>query len=459
MEQVMKKRSIYSIIAALLVVGVTTLSCLLYIDRMQFGNRLQGKYQKDLYDLIGNIQNLETDLSKIGVSASNEQCALLFGDIWRQAGSAADRVNSLPITHAAISQTSKFLNQVSDFSYTLVKNIGNGNTLTSGEWDNIKSLRNNAAYLRNELSLLQTEMEDGGFKWSEIRYEGGKLLGRAQTNVTDERFASIDKEMEKRPTLIYDGPFSENVLNITPKVSSEPQIGLNDAKEKVMDIIGRSRIAEIGTYSSKGEGRIAVYPFYVILKGSDKSNAISIDISKNGGHVVYMINPRPVGNASIDNKKAIDIGLRFLADNGFKNMIPTFSQGTDNTLVVNYVYVDDSSGSNVVIYPDQIKVKVALDNGDVIGVEAEKYLMAHHKRALHKAKLSASEARAKASKNIKITNTRLAVIPMLSQREVFCYEFVGTYDGTTYIVYINAENGNEENILQIIDTPGGQLAV
>lgn len=459
MEPVMRRRGIYSVIAALLVVGVTTLSCLLYIDRMQFGNRLQSRYQKELYDLIGNVQNLETNLSKVGVAASEQQSIMLFGDIWRQAGAAADRINSLPVTHTAISETSKFLTQVADFSYTLVKNIGNGGKMTDDEWKNIEALRNNAAYLRNQLSLLQNEMEDGGFKWSEIRYDGGTVLGQAQANITDERFTSIDKEMEKHPTLIYDGPFAENVLNITPRVTSEPEVTVETAKERVMDIIGRDRISEIGSYSPKGDGKIAVYPFYVVLKDRDRNTAINVDISKNGGHLVYMLDPRPIGPASIDNKKAIDIGLKFLEDRGFKDMIPTFSQGVDNTLVTNYVFVQNNGDSNVVIYPDQIKVKVALDNGDVIGVEAEKYLYAHTLRTLPKAKLSVSSARSKASPNIEVTNTRLALIPLQSQREVFCYEFVGKRDSTTYIVYINAENGNEENILQIIDTPGGQLAM
>jgi len=458
-QPIMRKRGVYGVIVAILVVGVTTLACLLYIDRMQLGNRLQGRYQKQLYDLIGNVQNLEVDLSKVTVTSSPQQSALLFGDIWRQAGGAADRINSLPITHVAISETSKFLAQVSDFSYALLKLQSGGGKLSDDEWKNVGDLRNNASYLGQQLVSLQQEMEDGKIRWSEIRYEGAKIMGQAQTNLMDTKFTDIDKQMMQHPSLIYDGPFSENVLNIKPRVSSEPEVTMEQAKQKVIDVLGSDKIQEIGSYSEKGDGRITVYPFYAILKGRDKNTPIDIDISKNGGHIVYMLDPRNVTQSGIDAKKAIDIGLKFLNDRGIKDMIPTFSQKSDNTMVINYVFTQNNGQGNVVIYPDQIKVKIALDNGDIVGVEAEKYLVAHNARDLKKAKMNVDQARAKASAKVQITNTRLAIIPLLSKKEVFCYEFVGKKDDTTYIVYINAENGNEENILQIIDTPEGQLAM
>lgn len=458
-QPIMRKRGIYGVIVALLVIGVTTLACLLYIDRMQFGNRLQGRYQKQLYDLIGNVQNLETDLSKVAVTSSPQSSTLLFGDIWRQAGAAADSINSLPITHTAISQTSKFLSQVSDFSYSLVRSGTDGNKLTDGDMSKLESLRNNAAYLRGQLMNVVSEMQKGRITWSEIRYEGGKILGKAQTNIVDQKFSEIQKTMQQTPTLIYDGPFSENVLNITPKVTVEPAVTIDAAKQKVIDIIGKDNIKEIGSYSSKGDGSIPSYPFYVILKNRNKNSPVDIDISKNGGHLVYMLDSRVVRQPVVDVKKAISIGLNYLNNKGYKDMIPSFSQKSDNTLVVNYVLTQPVGNKTAVIYPDQIKVKIALDNGDIIGFEAQKYLTAHTMRKLPAPKLSVSQARAKASSRIQVTNSRLVLIPLLSTREELCYEFVGRKDAGTFAVYINADTGKEENILQIIDTPDGQLAI
>ena len=458
-QPMMRKRGIYGVIVAILVVGVTTFASLLYIDRMQFGNRLQGRYQKELYDLIGNVQNLESDLSKVTVTISKQQSTLLFGDIWRQAGAAADRVNSLPITHVAISQTSKFLSQVSDFSYSLVRIQSGGEKLSDQESKTVELLQNNAAYLGRQLFALQRKMEEGNIKWSEIKYEGSKIMGKVQTNLIDSKFAGIDKQMQDHPTLIYDGPFSENVLNIKPRVTAEAQINMDAAKKKVSEFIGADKIQEIGSYSSKADGNIPAYPFYVILKNKDKNSPVNIDISKNGGHIIFMLDNRVIGQQTIDVKRAIDIGLKFLIDKGYKDMIPSFSQRMNGVAVINYIYTQSSGTSNIVIYPDQIKLKIALDNGEIIGFEAEKYLTAHSTRNIPKPKISVAQARLKANPLMQVTNSRLVIIPLLSTKEVFCYEFAGKKGDNTFVVYINAENGNEENLLQIINTPEGQLAM
>ena len=40
-----------------------------------------------------------------------------------------------------------------------------------------------------------------------------------------------------------------------------------------------------------------------------------------------------------------------------------------------------------------------------------------------------------------------------------CWEFKGKVDDNEFLVYINAENGKEEEILVIKDTPNGVLTM
>jgi germination protein YpeB len=62
-------------------------------------------------------------------------------------------------------------------------------------------------------------------------------------------------------------------------------------------------------------------------------------------------------------------------------------------------------------------------------------------------------------KNLKISSTSLAIVPTETDKEVLCYEFVGKFNDDDFVVYINAETGYEQKILQIINTPNGQLAI
>ena len=65
----------------------------------------------------------------------------------------------------------------------------------------------------------------------------------------------------------------------------------------------------------------------------------------------------------------------------------------------------------------------------------------------------------KLAKNLQIASEGLAIIPTEFQTEILCYEFKGKVDDKEFLVYINAENGREEDILIITNTPNGTLTM
>ena len=112
------------------------------------------------------------------------------------------------------------------------------------------------------------------------------------------------------------------------------------------------------------------------------------------------------------------------------------------------------------IYPDQAKVKVALDNGEVIGVDARQYLTHHRVRGLPAPKITEQQARAQLRPDLAVTRAQLALIPDLAGTgERLTYEFQGKLGEDVYLVYINAETGAEEQILQLIQTDGGTFTL
>ena len=136
-------------------------------------------------------------------------------------------------------------------------------------------------------------------------------------------------------------------------------------------------------------------------------------------------------------------------------MKETYFLKESNIMTINYAYEEDG----ILIYPDLIKVKVAMDNGEILGMEALGYLNAHTVRDLSKNVITIEEARAKLSNKVEIENERMAVIPLDNKTEKYCYEFKGKVENKQFLVYINAENGNEEEILILLETPGGTLTI
>jgi germination protein YpeB len=126
-----------------------------------------------------------------------------------------------------------------------------------------------------------------------------------------------------------------------------------------------------------------------------------------------------------------------------------------NAATFNFAPVENG----VTVYPDLVKVTVALDNGEVSGAETSGYLMSHRQRDLPGARLSPEQARASINPRLQVTGGKLALIPVGVNEERLAYEYQGKLGEDNYLIYVNAQNGREENVLKLIDTPGGTLTM
>ena len=450
----MKKRAVLAVIVTFIVVGSTTFGFLMYLDRRDYRIFLENQYSRNLYSVISDVEGLNASLSKISVTKAPEQSLLIFGEIWRQAADAQEKINTMPVVHPAVSQTSKFLSQVSDFSYALLRNNNKGQEISQDDYKTIETLKASSGNLSSGLHDLQKSIQEGNIDWGEIKSRGSRIFSQAQKTTADVKFQAISKDLQQVPSLTYDGPFSETMMSIKPKVLSEKEISADEAKNAAINYIGKDKVERIEVYSDKLAEKIPAYGFSVNLKG--RKDSINIDISKNGGKIVYLIDNRDVASAKIEIKDAVAKGIKYLESSGYKSMIPTYTLRYDNVAIVNYVYVQNK----VLIYPDQIKLKIALDNGEIVGVESQKYLISHTERKIEEPNISLDEARGKINSRIKIKNVRFAIIPADTTKEVLCYEFYGNYNNNErFIVYINAIDGTQERILKLIDTPNGQLSM
>ena len=78
---------------------------------------------------------------------------------------------------------------------------------------------------------------------------------------------------------------------------------------------------------------------------------------------------------------------------------------------------------------------------------------------ISEAKISMEEAKEKINDKLEIISENIAIIPTEWKTEKTCYEFKGKVAEKEFLVYINIETGEEEDILVILETPGGILTV
>ena len=208
-------------------------------------------------------------------------------------------------------------------------------------------------------------------------------------------------------------------------------------------------------FNGKSENTdIITYDFSVKVNSENEEN-MNISITEKGGHVLLMNYNRNVEAELISQEEADKKGKEFLESRGLNNMKETYYLKQDGIVTINYAYKQDE----VTVYPDLIKLKVALDNGEILGIETTGFLNNHTIRDLSKIKISKEEAKKTLNKQLNIESEGLAYIPTEWRTEILCYEFKGNVEGKEFLVYINAENGREEDILVIKDTPNGTLTM
>lgn len=441
------------IIIGVLIIALIALGIYTYKQKTVHTQTLENQYNMAFYEVVDYVKNVETYLAKSLISNTPEHGAQTLTQVWREANLASAYLSQLPISTEELSQTMKFLNQVSDYSYTLSrKNIYN-ESLTDEDLKNLKELHDYSVELENTLNQLSVDMQDGRISWKELTKTDNLAFAQQVSNISKDSFSNLGESFQKYEGLIYDGAYSEHITTKEKVGLTGEEIDEETAKQKAKEFFGEEKIAEINSIGYVENGDIPVYDFTIKIK--DTENYANIAISKKGGHVVLMNYNRDIASENISQEEADKIGKSFLEEKGFKNMKETYYLKQDGIVTINYAYNQD----NVVMYPDLIKLKVALDNGEILGIETTGYLNSHHDRTIGEVKISQEEAKKTLNKNIEILSEGLAIIPTEWETEVLCYEFKGKVDDNEFLVYINADNGREENILVIINTPDGTLTM
>ena len=102
---------------------------------------------------------------------------------------------------------------------------------------------------------------------------------------------------------------------------------------------------------------------------------------------------------------------------------------------------------------------MAMDNGEVLGLEASGYLNSHEKRKIQNPSITIEQAKDKLNKNLQIQSEGRAIIPTKWKTEILCYEFKGKVEDTEFLVYINCDTGKEEDILVVLDNENGEITM
>ena len=414
--------------------------------------KTEDAYNKALYDMIGYVNNAQVELAKLKIISTNNLQQTTLAGIWRYSNLAKENLNILPLEQNNIANTSKFLSQMSDFSYSLFSNISKGNDITEEQYKSLDGVYENCKKLSDTMQEIYQALNEGRIKWNELEYIGNERLNEDNLDTANILpLDSIGKDFEEYEGLIYDGAFSEHILTMEAKSLSDKDYTKEEAQNRLNEMF-KDEIEYIN-FVSESDGNIALYNFDVKFK--EYESVRNISLTKKDAKIYLMVSDKnsQAENISMDDAKAK--GLEFLKKIGIEDVKDTYYLKESNMAIINYAAVQD----DVVMYPDLVKVKIALDSGEVCSVEAKGYIFNHVKRDNLTPTISLEQAKSVIKQQEHVLSQNLAIIPTDYKTEVLVYEFKGKVDETEFLVYVNANTGLEEKVLLILDTPGGVLTI
>ncbi len=428
-----KTLKIISIVICFLLVSALGVSLGILAHKVDVFNKEMGAvYDAAYYAVLDSLGDTENKLKKVQVASYNKTKKDLLLDVYKNTEVMA--VSLARLNNADFETTSllKFSNQLGGFSHYLAKKLPDED-ITEEENDKLITLTEIVTRLEQIFAEAGDNVALGGNLYSSLN-EGLTTLDGAYNafNETD-----IDY-----PEMIYDGPFSEGLLDRTPLFLENKEVVSVEEAESILSPI-------FGAVNHIGDalGGIESYLFEI-------DNG-TVSVSKTGGYIVIIAKDNDDGEITLNQEQAITSASTFLESIGYNDMQAVWIAENNGLAYINYAYMENE----IVHYPDLIKVKVDLASGEILGLEAENYIYNHHARPPFSTELQ-DISNLTFNENFTPLTTRLCLTPTEWNTEILAYEVSGSYGGATYYIYYDAVTLEELKVMRVIrDESQGELIV
>lgn len=440
-------RVISFLTAGLLVMSVVSLH--LAAGNLAYERALSQSYARAFSTLAESVEKIDTSLEKSSYVTSPEMIGQLCTTIYGEARTAQQAVGELPYGSLELEQTAALVAKVGDYAQAVGRTASRSGAYDSEARENMEALRKLTARLAKQLDGLEEQLYDGTLQLDNVEAVEQRL-----SSVTEEgeilagsRFEELESDFPTLPTLIYDGPFSDHLQSRKRNVlEGERSLSPKEAQKAASGFLEIPTVSLTAGVEVDGE-----IPCYYFQMGDEWA----VEVTKQGGYVLSLTNGREIGAATLSHQQGVERARAYLKEHDISQMQETYYVDYGNRLTVNFAAVEGEA----LCYPDLIKVEVALDNGEIIGFESEGYLTNHIHRSIAP-QVSRERAQQQVSDRLKVQSGRLAVIPTEGKNEVLCWEFTcKSGENRTYLVYINAETGKEQQILILLEDEHGSLTM
>lgn len=404
--------------------------------------QIENSYSKSLDNLNASVNNISLILDKASYAATGPQLSTMAVKLLGESETAKNSLSQLPYDGGELTVLNRFLSQVGNYAMSISKNIISGEEISEQQYENLQALSDTAKKIATAISDCQINYNNLD-SWSEAVDD--KINKSLPEGSLADSLSTLEENLADYPTLTYDGPYSDHILNKEPTMLKDAVEVTKEAAVKAAATAAICNESDL-KYDGTDNGKLPAYRF--------SNENVSVTVSRFGGYVVYMRKFRAVQQSVLSYNQALEKAKRYLSRCSIDNMIETYYYTDEGICVISFAYLDGET----ICYTDLVKVGVAMDNGEIMLLECKGYLSNHTERAFETPTLTPEQAQEIISKNLTVKQQALALIPTDSGREVRCYEFLcAGKNNEDILVYVNCSKPVEEQILILLRSDGGTL--
>ena len=457
-------------IAAVVSLGVVSLALATTVavggmEMRKSNDAMMGSYKSTMYELTGIMENVDSDLDRVRVSDSRVQQSRILTDLLVQARLAELDLEKLPVTAEEEVSVTKFINRTAAECERMLAKLRNGEELSAKDREILEYLYQTNRKMKEEVNSFIQNLTDKDL--TAYLKEGA---GSVKATLDKLEETTLEENKDKIMNKLEEG--KDKVKEKLEEGKEKIKEGADKARDKIKDITGAGmeRMSDfapvngekahieaakaealcakyfkgynIQEFQCVGETVTKGYAAYNVQGYDEKGNQLFAEVSQENGALLRFDYYEDCTGETFDIRNAERIAEEFLEKLGYDDMEAVRIRANGTVSDFTFVYEDD----DVVYYPDEIRVKVCRTRGIVSGFDATKYLQNHKDRDEVNVKISLAEAYQKLYDKLSVESSRLTVVKTI-RGERPAYEFLCSYEGENYLVFLDALNGEEISIV------------
>lgn len=348
----------FAYLLGLFVVILAFVAVNLYGENKQLERAVFASQTRDLSAATEKLSLLHQTVEQSLLFQDEKALTTELDSIWRMSSDLRKSVANLPLQAEVQNEWMRYLGRIGENA----KQVADSGDFT--DWkDKMKTVATNLHAFSEEWNVATVAFyqNDGDYK---------KWTTNHMTDLKDSPFINVSKQLKSYNETDFPLTASESDFEKKRDLHhlTEEKITKKEAIETFKNYFPQINESLVTVTKSSDD---APYPFYHIqfVIGARIGYA---DITENGGHLLSFLLERPVTKKAISHEEIRDSAEQFMKKVGYTDVKLTESR--ENHEAWHFVFTRMHGADNALVYPDGIQVKVAKDNGEIVGVNAMEYI-------------------------------------------------------------------------------------